>query len=212
MMAKYPLSCLDGSASQAFLAVLQQHSPNYDTTQAAVLDLTYGTGISWNDAGMFGPCSLVASDAEPKLTHVFKQDCFTAVQDRPEWREAFDVAFFDPPYFCDVDQSDDPRQQAYGGYAVAPAMLARYVAFAQQLPTFLKPGGKAIVKCGDQFHVKSRTLMLHHVDWIASLRQTMQVVDFYVYRYHRGNPTAYQVKDRPCSVITHTYFIVAQRD
>lgn len=200
-MAKYPVSCLDGSASAAFLTVLQMHLDG-----EAVLDLTYGDGLSWGDAGLFAPAGLVRSDIKPP----FNQDLFTAAHDHPEWRGAFDLVYFDPPYFFGVEASTDPRAEQYGRYDHDGAALSRYMAFVPEIATFLRSGGKVIVKCGDQYHVPSRRLMLHHIEWCGWLTRAFSLVDFYVYRYHRVSPTAYQVKDRPCAVVAHSYFIVGQ--
>jgi len=201
---RYPSSLLTGSASDAFSEVLGMHLRG-----DRVLDATYGTGLSWS--GLRLPIRRVCADIDPKSAHVVKQDLFTAVLDRQEWIRAFDVVFYDPPYYFGVDASDDPRQSDYGGYAVTEAQLLRYMHAQADLARFLRPGGKLILKCADQYHVPSRRLYLHHLDWCEHMRKALTIVDFYVYRYHRVSPTAWQVKDRPCAVIGHTYFVVGEK-
>lgn len=192
-----PLSCLEGTAADAFGKVLAFHLDG-----DRVLDVTYGMGLSWR--GLQEPSGLVKSDR----VALYGQDLFTACADRLDWREAFDLVYYDPPYFAGVVTSDDPRAEAYGGY---DADLRRYMAATPSLAGFLRPGGKLILKCGDQFDVRDRRLHLYHLDWIAAMAPAFEVVDFYVYRYHRVSPTAYQVKNRPCAVVMHSYFIVGQR-
>jgi hypothetical protein len=38
-----------------------------------------------------------------------------------------------------------------------------------------------------------------------------RIVDAFIFTHHHMSPTAFQVKDRPCSVIMHTYFLVFQK-
>lgn len=204
-LARYPLSCLDGTAPAAFATVLGMHRGG-----GKVLDLTYGTGRSWGERPDDG-ITLVKADISGGKD-VVAQDLFAAVIDRPDWIGAFDVVYYDPPWFVDIGSSTkDPREAAYGGYSGNARSFDEYVTFVATLPSFLKPGGKAIVKCSDQFHVPTRRLLLLHVEWVRAVEAVMDVVDFYVYRYHRVSPTAYQVKDRPCAVIAHSYFIVGQK-
>lgn len=214
-MAKYPTSCLDGSAAHAFGAVLGMHLEG-----RRVLDVTYGDGLSWGEGDMFdntrvysprfGPIDvdLTKSDIKPP----YAQDLFALVRTRPEWAGVFDLLYYDPPWFIDIEgNSDDPRAEAYGGYGQQTCSLDRYVDAVRDLAVHLRVGGKIVVKCSDQYHVPSRRLLLHHLQWCASVRCWYDLVDFYVYRFHRVSPTAYQVKDRPCAVVSHSYFIVGQK-
>ena len=198
---KYPLSCLTGTASEAFGTVLDFHLAG----ARKVLDPTYGDGLSWKGLSA-DKYDLTRSDIREG------QDAFTLSADRPDLLGAFDVVFYDPPYFIDVANSKDPRFAAYGGaYGQAAAALEAYMEFVSEVPRFLVPNGKLILKCGDQYHVKTRRLLLHHLRWCEAIaRSGLTLVDFYVYRYHRVSPTAYQVKARPSAVITHSYFVVGQ--
>lgn len=197
----YPISCLDGTAAAAFRTVLGFHLEG-----DRVLDPTHGDAISWKGAPF--PAGLVASDIKTGT------DLFMIVASHPEWRGWFDVVFYDPPYLLDVadDETDDKRADAYGGYAHNEMDLLRYMLFVRDARALLRVGGKLIVKCQDQYVVATRRLWLHHLNWCAKIQDAgLSLVDFYVYRYNRTSPTAFQVKERPCAVIAHTYFIVAER-
>lgn len=198
---KYALSCLDGSAADAFRAVLHMHLGG-----PRVLDLTYGSGLSWGEPELLDTYDVVRSD----LQAPYGQDVFTVVRDRPDWHGAFDLVYYDPPWFVDIGtRSHDPREAAYGGYGAND--LERFIAVVPDLATLVRPGGKIIVKCGDQYHVPTRRLLLHHLRWCETIARGFTLVDFYVYRYHRVSPTAYQVKDRPCAIVAHSYFLVGEK-
>lgn len=201
-MARYPTSVLRGSATDAFRTVLQMRT---GAGQVRVLDPTYGEGISWGAPTLFDEAiEVVKSDIK------MGQDIFTAVADRQEWHEAFDLIYYDPPWFIDCGtESGDPRAETYGGYGEQP--LQRFIEAVHDLKMFLRPHGELIVKCSDQYHVPTRRLLLHHLDWCAELRAAeFDLADFYIYPYHRVSPTAYQVKDRPCAVVAHSYFVVGK--
>lgn len=198
---RYPRSVLTGSASKAFATVLRFHLAG-----ERVLDPTFGEGISWQIIDPL-PAGLVRSD----LKEPWLQDVFRLREQRPEYEGAFDLVYFDPPYFTGVDGSGDERREAYGGYAQATAKLGSFVDFAPELAWCLRPGGKIVLKCGDQYHVPSRRLWLHHLRWCAALERRFRIIDFYVYPFHHVSPTAYQVKDRPSAIVAHSYFIVGER-
>lgn len=213
-MAKYPVSCLDGTAADALRSVLSMHLDG-----SRVLDLTYGEGLSWRDGDLLDTTRVhtVRGLVDVELTRSdikapYNQNIFTVLADRPEWIGAFDLVYYDPPWFVDIgDESVDPRAEAYGGYGEQATSLDGYVMVASSFEQLLRPSGKLVVKCADQYHVPSRRLLLHHIEWCKTLTITYDLVDFFVYRFHRISPTAYQVKNRPCAVVAHSYFIVGQK-
>ena len=79
-----------------------------------------------------------------------------------------------------------------------------------KFPKWLKDNGKLIVKCADQYQTKERKFYPHHYTWIRRL-SNFKIIDFFIFTHHRMSPTAFQVKDRPCSVIMHTYFLVFKK-
>ena len=135
------------------------------------------------------------------------QECVAKLQDL-----TFDTPFhgiiYDPPYFFGYKGSKDPRRKDYGDYLQSYEDLLWYMDFANsQFPTWLTDEGKLIVKCGDQYQTKERKFYPHHYTWINRLTN-FDLIDLYVFIHHRMSPTAFQVKNRPCSVIMHTYFLV----
>ncbi len=156
------------------------------------------------------PPEVVYSDLRPDIGD--SQDIFRIKEERPEWEGAFSMVVYDPPYFVNVRKSKDPRENQYGGYDMTQGRLLRYMQWTgHTAPWLLRKGGKLIVKCADQYVVKERRLRLWHTEWLRFVGAAFDIVDLFVYPYHRVSPTAYQVKDRPSSIISHTYLIVGQK-
>lgn len=125
-----------------------------------------------------------------------------------KFNHELDAIVFDPPYLFGYEGSKDPRADDYGDYDQTYAELSNLVLAANELfPEWLKPGGKLIFKCSDQYQTKERKFYPHHIEWAKSF-DNFNLIDFFIYIHHRMSPTAFQVKDRPCSVIMHTYFMV----
>ena len=121
----------------------------------------------------------------------------------------FDGIIFDPPYFFGYEGSDDPRKEDYGGYCQSYDELYGLMTDANHYFSqwFLKPKGKLILKCSDQYQTEKREFYPHHITW-EKVFSNFKLIDFFIHVHHRMSPTAFQVKDRPCSVIMHTYFMV----
>lgn len=205
-MARYPTSVLQGTAAQALATVLLHHLPQ-DKGPYKVLDPCYGKGHWW-DARLSNDYHVHPSDILPP----WNQDVRRLFADRPDMVGAFDAVVYDPPYLVGTGNTDDPREGDYGGYAHSEFDLLSYINALSGLVLMLKPNGVLIVKCQDQYVVPERKLHLWHADWLVELDACdVDVVDFYVYPYHRASPTAYQVKDRPCAVVGHSYLLVARR-
>lgn len=204
-MAHYPVSVLDGSAAQAFGEVLTFHLP----PASKILDPTFGQGHLW-DARVMSDYEVTKSDILPS----YNQDLFSLADDHPEYIEYFDGVIYDPPYLIDVQRSNDPRSSDYGNYHHTEDDLRRFMtAVANPLKYLIKPGGKIIVKCSDQYINITRKLHLWHVDWLLAMqRGGYTIVDLFIQRYHRVSPTAYQVKNRPSNIIAHSYLLVGQKE
>jgi hypothetical protein len=120
----------------------------------------------------------------------------------------FDGIIYDPPYFFGYEGSDDPRRTDYGDYIQTLDDLIDFMDVANsKFVSLLKDDGKLIVKCADQYNTKERKFYAHHNTWINKLTN-FEIIDLFIFIHHRMSPTAFQVKNRPCSVIMHTYFLV----
>ncbi len=120
----------------------------------------------------------------------------------------FDGIIYDPPYFFGYSGSSDPRREDYGDYVQTYQKLLEFMNVANSsFPKLLKENGKLIVKCADQYQTKERKFYPHHHTWINRLTN-FEIIDLLIFIHHRMSPTAFQVKNRPCSVIMHTYFLV----
>ena len=80
----------------------------------------------------------------------------------------------------------------------------------KKFPKLLKDDGKLIVKCADQYQTVERKFYAHHYEWIKRL-DNFNIIDLNIFIHHRLSPTAFQVKNRPCSVIMHTYFLTFEK-
>jgi len=119
-----------------------------------------------------------------------------------------DGIIYDPPYFFGYTGSNDPRRQDYGDYIQTYNDLLWFMDYAnERFPKWLKKDGKLILKCADQYQTKERKFYPHHITWVNHLTNFQQT-DNLIFIHHRMSPTAFQVKNRPCAVIMHTYFLV----
>lgn len=211
-MAKYPLSILDsisdGKMSDAFAKVLRMHMP----AGSNILDPTAGTHLLWKS--ILFPGEPFAGDPEYNVTFTDinggegneQQNLARAVYDRPQWLRTFDCVVYDPPYFIG---EHSPREEQYGTYAYSEQDLLMYMSLVHTvIPQLLMPKGKVIVKCSDQYVVSERKFYPHHLGWASSMLNEFSIADIMIYRHHRMSPTAFQVKDRPCSVVMHSYFLI----
>ena len=220
MSKQYPRSVLTGNAAEAFRTVYDFHRGR---RRGNTLDPTCGERLWWGDQPPDSPQPPIQPRRPDVPDHVLcsdaiefpgceEQSLFSIKELRPEWEGAFSMVVYDPPYFVNVNRSKDPRENQYGGYSMTEGRLLDYMRWtATTAPWLLNKNGKIIVKCADQYIVKDRRLRLWHTNWIQHIHHSFDIVDLFVYPYHRVSPTAYQVKDRPSSIIAHTYLIVGQK-
>lgn len=221
-MAKYPISIQDslhdGKMASAFWKLLKLHVPS----GSKILDPTAGEKLLW--AGM--PDDQFELGLEPKYDIVFsdinyedspgtsnyQQNLGRALDDHPEWVGVFDCVVYDPPYLIGENDTDDGRESQYGSYAFSLADLQMYMSWVPSvIYKLLKPEGKLILKCSDQYVVPERKFYLHHYEWLRRMTLAFKIIDIMIYRHHRMSPTAFQVKNRPCGVVMHTYYLCGER-
>jgi hypothetical protein len=209
-LAKYPISH-NGSKKlgEFFEQILTFHIP--PSKEKMILDPTCGKKHLWNEyleKNFYGKTKLeeygkvVFSDIKP-----YGQEIVSDVNSL-NFDYQFDGIVYDPPYFFGYKGSNDPRREDYGDYIQTYEGLLELMDIADtRFPEWLKENGKLIVKCADQYQTKERKFYPHHYTWINRL-SNFEIIDFFIFIHHRMSPTAFQVKDRPCSVIMHTYFLV----
>ena len=212
-MAKYPISH-NGSKKlgEFFGEILTFHIP--PSKEKMILDPTCGKKHLWDEylkKDFYGKTKLeeygkvVFSDIKPN-----GQEIVSDVNSL-NFDYQFDGIVYDPPYFFGYKGSSDPRREDYGDYVQAYEGLLEFMDIADtRFPEWLKENGKLIVKCADQYQTKERKFYPHHYTWINRLSH-FEIIDFFIFIHHRMSPTAFQVKDRPCSVIMHTYFLVFKK-
>ena len=212
-MAKYPISH-SGSKKLGdyFREILTFHIPPSRTK--ILLDPTCGKKHLWED--------FLKNDPEGrKQVNEYGKVVFSDIRDYGQeiisdagslnFDFGFDGIIYDPPYFFGYKGSDDPRRLDYGEYTQSFEDLTKFMDIANdRLLSFLKEDGKLIVKCADQYNTKERRFYPHHYTWINRLTN-FDLIDLFIFIHHRISPTAFQVKDRPCSVIMHTYFLVFKK-
>ena len=210
---KYPLSHNRGKKlGDFFYEVLTFHIPI--SKEKRILDPTCGKRHLWVE--FLKKDSEGRSPIEQYAEVVFSdtvdhgQELVSDVNEF-ECVKPFDGIIFDPPYFFGYRGSKDPRKKDYGGYAQKYEDLLEFMHIANnKFPSWLKNDGKLIVKCADQYQTKERKFYPHHYTWIHELTN-FNLIDLFIFIHHRMSPTAFQVKNRPCSVIMHTYFLVFEK-
>lgn len=212
-MAKYPLSHNAGkSLGEYFFDILTFHIP--PTKDMVLLDPTCGKKHLWvefNNYNLLGKTNL---EEYGKVVFSDIKDCGQEVVSdiaNLNFDYEFDGIIYDPPYFFGYSGSTDPRREDYGDYLQTYEEFQWFMDIAnKKFPTMLKKDGKLILKCADQYQTNERKFYPHHITWVNKLTNFV-LIDQFVFVHHRMSPTAFQVKDRPCSVIMHTYFLVFKK-
>lgn len=111
----------------------------------SVFDATYGEGVFWNT--LFGTpgIELTTNDLYKPADHAW--DWLTMPPQ--EWREAFDVVVFDPPYKLNGKPTDGARYGLTERVSV-PERLYRIATGARRCSELVAPDGVLLVKCMDQ--------------------------------------------------------------
>jgi hypothetical protein len=209
-MAKYPISHNGKKKLGVFFKeILAFHIPPFK--DEVILDPTCGKKHLWEE---FLKTNLLNENEIKEYGQIIFSDIRdygqTIISDvkNLNFDYQFDGIIYDPPYFFGYKNSSDPRRADYGEYAQSLNELIEFMDVANtKLVNLLKDDGKLIVKCADQYNTKERKFYSHHYTWINRL-SNFQIIDLFVFIHHRISPTAFQVKNRPCSVIMHTYFLV----
>jgi len=219
-LAKYPTSITTKkSLSQFFYDILTFHVPfNPSTT---ILDPTCGKRYLWKKFFISKPTFF--EEEKKQLINEYDNVIFSDIKDFgynkvldlftfTHTNNPFNAIVYDPPYYYNSKdrKSSDKRANDYGNYTHTFSELLHYMkAIDQNLAPLLKVGGKLILKCADQYQPQERKFIPLHIQWAKNTK--LELIDFYVFGHHNMNPTAFQVKNRPCSVIMHTYFMVFQK-
>ena len=208
---RIPLSHNRGkSLSRFFHEILTFHVP--PGKKARILDPTCGKRYLWKYfllRKFFTNKTLLNNYKEVVFSDIkdFGYNIVSDINDLHFDRE-FDGIVYDSPYFFGVKDSDDPRKNDYTGYGQDYARLLQFMRIGnEKFVKWLKPGRKVIVKCGDQYNTKLRKFFPLHITWVKEF-SNFNLIDLFIFIHHRMSPTAFQVKNRPCSVVMHTYFLV----
>jgi hypothetical protein len=209
-MARYPISH-NGSKKlgEYFKELLEFHIP--PSKEIRILDPTCGKKHLWINFYQPNLRGNLPIEQYGKVVFSDKydngQEIISDVKDL-SFDEPFNCIVYDPPYFFGYKGSKDPRRKDYGDYLQDYEDLVWFMDIAnEKFPDMLTEDGKLIVKCADQYQTKERKFYCHHNTWINKL-SNFDITDLFIFTHHRISPTAFQVKNRPCSVIMHTYFLV----
>jgi len=212
-VAKYPIShSLGKNLGDFFKEILTFHiSPS---KEKIILDPTCGKKHLWAEFLKKDLNSKFPLEEYGKVIFSdrvnYGQEIVSNIKDL-KFDYQFDGIIYDPPYFFGYKGSTDPRREDYGDYIQTYNDFLWFMDFAnEKFPEWLKPDGKLIVKCADQYNTKERKFYPHHYTWINRL-SNFNIIDLFIFIHHRLSPTAFQVKNRPCSVIMHTYFLVFKK-
>ena len=212
-MARYPISHNAGKQLGVYFEeILNFHIP--PSKDKRILDPTCGKKYLWTEflkTDLRGKSKIDDYDDVIFSDIVdYGQEIVSDIKDL-EFDTRFDGIIYDPPYFFGYKGSSDPRRKDYGDYIQTYEDLFWFMDIAnEKFPKWLKDEGKLIVKCADQYQTKERKFYPHHYTWIKKLNNFI-LIDLSIFIHHRLSPTAFQVENRPCSVIMHTYFLVFQK-
>ena len=208
-MAKYPISH-NGNKQLGlyFKEIMILHIP--PSKDKSILDPTCGKKRLWSEMEMKDVHGISTLDRYNKVIFSdlvdYGQELVSNIDDL-SFDTKFDGIIYDPPYFFGYKGSSDPRRKDYGDYMQTYGNLLGFMDVANtRFPEWLKDDGKLIVKCADQYQTKERKFYAHHNTWINRL-ENFEITDLNIFIHHRMSPTAFQVKNRPCSVIMHTFFL-----
>ena len=207
-MARYPISHNASKQLGAYFEeILKFHIP--PSMDKRILDPTCGKKYLWAEflkTDLRGKKKIEDYDVLFSDIVDYGQEIISDIKDL-EFNVQFDGIIYDPPYFFGYKGSTDPRRKDYGDYHQTYEDLLWFMDLANStFPDWLKDDGKLIVKCADQYQTKERRFYAHHYTWIDKL-SNFEITDLNLFIHHRMSPTAFQVKNRPCSVIMHTYFL-----
>jgi len=218
---KYPLShSLGKTLSEKFEEILRFHIP--PSPDKTILDPTCGKRYLWESL-FNGLENTKQLDLEGNRITLPWKVIFSDIQDFG-YNKVCDVKdltveapvdgiVYDPPYFFGDKEAleTDERREDYGSYKQSYEELLGFMDIAnEKFPMLLKDGGKLILKCADQHYLGTNMFYPLHVTWIERLTN-FKIVDFFVCPHHNMSPTAYVIKNRPCAIIMHTYFIVFEK-
>ena len=127
----------------------------------SVIDLTYGRGVFWKTADLWG-IELTKCDIAPQFQDVHRQD-FTNLSGTLYDDDTYDVAVFDPPYMhgqgakgakstikasiADCYKNNDADQAPMNHTRI---MADYYEPGMREAARVVKPGGQVWVKCKDE--------------------------------------------------------------
>jgi hypothetical protein len=209
-VARYPISHNGNkNLGEYFYEILRFHIP--PSSEKRILDPTCGKKHLWEE---FLKPDLKGENKLKEYSEVvfsdkvdYGQEIVSDLRDL-SFNEEFDGIIYDPPYFFGYAGSNDPRRQDYGDYIQTYDDLVWFMDYAnEKFPNWLKKDGKLILKCADQYQTRERKFYPHHITWANKL-SNFKLTDNLIFIHHRMSPTAFQVKNRPCAVIMHTYFLV----
>lgn len=190
---------------EAFLSILDFHLDD----NSIIFDPTYGEGHSWKayDNRIIRE-TLLDSQHYQVITYSENLYHLSSKLEVDGNIVKPDAIFFDPPYIFGLKQSKDKRQVDYGEYDHGLDGLKLLVKKVNSLfPDILKKEGKLFFKYCDIFSMEDRQYYFCPQIWLPLL-SNFKVIDHYIIAHHHVNPTAWQVKDRPCGVVNYTYLTV----
>ncbi len=193
------------SFSQTLQRVLEYHL----VEGATIIDPTPGERYSWQ----YYLTEVEKPSFFPPMrfdVHFIPDDISTFALTRQHVSEhgKADAVFFDPPYIFGCKRAPDVRREDYGDYDYEFSDVIRFMRQANAvLPDVLKDNGLLFLKFTDVYSVRERKYYFCSPLWMSAFSH-FEVIDHYIIPHHHVSPTAWQVKDRPCSIVNYTYLSV----
>lgn len=208
-MSKYPMSLRKAATVSLFFKdILELHFG----VGSRILDPTCGECLLWKDIDT-KLYYIKYSDIKNFGYSKSKFICCDYRELPKRYHGIFDGIVFDPPYLFGVKSPKDEREDTYGGYSQTKEELFKMISEAPKyLHKYLKPGGRLVLKCSDQYYSKEKSFYPLSNRWMNSFTSCyFKNIDIQIFQVHRASPTAWQVKNRNSSVQNYTYFFVFKR-
>jgi len=199
---KIPTSLLNMPFSKAFNWILDFHLNNDDY----IWDCTCGEKKSWESYNR--RLSQKGFFEDPKYNILFSDILDGKDILKSSYVAEFDACYFDPPYIWGLEKSKDKRQEIYGGYTASKESLQFLIRDSFHIiKKSVKNEGKIFFKYTDIFDLSCRKFYFGVELWNL-FDLDLEIIDHFIIQHHHISPTAYQVKNRPCSIGNFSYLTV----
>jgi len=189
------LSAIQGTNADQFPQALELHVP----AGAVVADVTYGHGTFWKNVPQSRYKVLATDLAEDGVS----LDCL------PYEAASLDALVLDPPYMSDANPGDEDLLSTHyrNNNTSHEGVVRMYAGGMLEAARCLKPAGKILVKCQDEWYYRRQRLT--HVE-LSQLLELLgfRILDLFVLVRH--SPPRKRNAVQRTARKNHSYLLVAE--